>query len=152
MTGYFLSLEKLLYFDFVAIFVTLMLIGRWLHIRMIEHNRSQLQARERAVVALKRKNDNSAFESIVPGQVKRGDILEVGEGSLIPVTASLLSDTAELSLDWINGEPGAVAHQTGAAIPAGAKNNSNKSILIRADESFAGSVGRETLSLRTRDR
>lgn len=144
--------EQLLYFDFVATFVTLMLLGRWLHVRMIEHNRYQLKAREKSVVSLQKKTASSGFEAISTKEIELGDHIKILPGSLVPVSGILLSpDSARISLDWINGEPEPFTIHCGEVIPTGARNASGEGIQVRAEHDFSGTLMDKLLSTRASD-
>ncbi len=112
-----------LYFDFVSIFTFLMLVGRWVHQSAVARNRRRLL---QAPLALLR-----------PAV---GERYAVAAGLAIPVRSLLLSDAADLGLEWINGEPEARCAHTGSAVPSGAINLSNGSLQLEALENWEDSL------------
>ncbi len=142
LAGYASGTERLMYFDFVATFVTLMLLGRYLHLRVIEHNRNQLKARERNVISVRRRSGTDEPSSPISlRSIAVGDILEIGPGSLVPVRGNLHSgDPTRISLDWINGEPAPITVRRGAELPAGARNVSPRTLEMKVVETFEGSL------------
>ena len=48
LLGWIIKDTRFLYFDFVAIFIFLMLVGRWVQERALERNRHQLLSRNKA--------------------------------------------------------------------------------------------------------
>lgn len=142
--GYLFGLEDFLYFDFVATFVTLMLLGRWLQVRMIEYNRAQIQAREVAPISIRRRvkeaNGEVASEPIQPDKIAVGDTLEIASRTMIPVKGLLISDRGSVSMDWINGEPEPVSLEKGDEIPAGSRNVSEEPLVVLAEDGFRGTL------------
>ncbi|PXA05664.1 hypothetical protein DDZ13_01970 [Coraliomargarita sinensis] len=135
-TGY----TKLIYFDFVATFVFLMLVGRWLQEVALEKNRSHLQRQQagpREVTVLGGAQDG---ERVAPDQVTAGLEYSVAPGEINPVAADLLDPSGTLSLEWINGEAEPVVWPGERTAPAGAINVGLQGIRFRAREAWADSL------------
>ena len=136
LIGFFSKYERLIYFDFVATFVFLMLCGRWLQEYALEKNRSQLKRRQvgpnRVVCA---DGARVPVESICPDLAYR-----VPPGEINPVAADLLDMKGTLSLEWINGEPEPVTWSSQRAVPAGAINVGLNALHFRARESWSDSL------------
>jgi len=137
--GMLFGAERMLYFDFVAIFAFLMLGGRWLHLRLLERNRSQLRARERDLTAAFRIGADGQRERIPLRAIATGDGLEIPAGAMLPVEARHEGESARFHLDWINGEPDPVRYRTGQHLPAGARNGMDHPVRVTALAPYAGS-------------
>ena len=138
VAGLIFDIEGMLYFDFVATFAFLMLGGRWMHLRLLERNRQQLWAREKNITSVIRITPAGERERVQVERVREGDTLELAHDGMLPVDAILASDSGLLQLDWITGEPEPVSFHEGSLVPAGAKNSSNESIRLIAEQAFAG--------------
>jgi Cu2+-exporting ATPase len=126
------------YFDFVSIFVFLMLVGRWLQQSAIEKNRNRLLGLQTFV----RESDH---------ELKPGQAYAVGAGQVIPVRSKLLSNGATLGLEWINGEAEAQAARIGQIVPSGAVNFSPCSVQLEAMEGWTDSILSKLLHVTPRD-
>ncbi len=136
LVGFFSKYERLIYFDFVATFVFLMLCGRWLQEYAIEKNRTHLKRRQvgpNGVVC----DDGSHLpvENICADLAYR-----VPPGKINPVAADLLDSEGVLSLEWINGEPDPVTWSSERTVPAGAINVGLNALYFRARESWPDSL------------
>ena len=120
------SLGRGSYFDTVAIFVTLMLLGRLLERRVVEQNRRLLLTHDQEVAGLqvRRLLPSGAIERVATRRLQTGDRLLLAPGELVPVDAVVAEGAQDhwLSLAWVNGEAEARAFAAGAGIPAGAHN------------------------------
>ncbi|MCE9518073.1 MAG: heavy metal translocating P-type ATPase metal-binding domain-containing protein [Verrucomicrobia bacterium] len=122
MAGWLGGVNELRYFDFVAIFIFLMLAGRWLQQSAVERNRRRL-LQSTSIPESVTKTDAAGNKEIVPiAQLARGDVLLIKPGEVFPVTCTLQSPHATLSLEWINGESEAASRNEGQHIPSGALN------------------------------
>lgn len=119
VAGWIWQHEGLMYFDFVAIFIFLMLGGRWLQTAAVERNRNRLL--EQTPVPLSVKNANSG-ETIEIDAIQCGDHYLLPAGQTAPVSSVLVQGSADFSLEWINGEPDPVHRSPGMRVPAGAIN------------------------------
>jgi Cu2+-exporting ATPase len=124
------------YFDTVAIFVTLMLVGRFLQERVLERNRNSLLAWQGVGDLHARRVRNGTVEAIPALEIRRGDELWVVPGDLVPVESTLLSRPGEVSLDWITGESRGQTVAPGDTIPAGASNAGKTLLCLAAREDF----------------
>ncbi len=122
LTGY----AGLLYFDFVATFIFLMLLGRRLQEASVAGNRSRLLHSDPLL---------AAAPSVV-----RGAELAIPPGAVIPVASELLEGPVSLSLEWINGEAEARSYAAGQLAPAGAVNLGAGPLKVRAREDWAESL------------
>ena len=133
------------YFDTVAVFVTLMLVGRLLERRVVEHNRRLLLSHDGDVAGLTvRRTEADGTSAHVPvSALRAGDVLTVAPGELVPVDATLLATSGDgmrqVSRAWITGEPDAHSEKPGAALPAGAHNADVRPLVCRVDAPFASS-------------
>jgi len=135
-TGYI----TLIYFDFVATFVFLMLLGRWLQEYALEKNRSHLQRQKtgpRSVTLIGGAKDGQVIPA---GEVTAGMEYSVAPGEINPVSADPLEAQGSLSLEWINGEADPVAWPQNRTVPAGAINVGLHSLRFRAREGWSDSL------------
>lgn len=93
--------DGFVYFDFVATFTFLMLVGRWLQQKAIERNRRQLLSAHAGPPAVR---DAASGEKIDASAIRIGTAFAVDPGQTVPVRARLNSATATLGLEWISGE------------------------------------------------
>jgi Cu2+-exporting ATPase len=135
--GWLLGVEGLKYFDFVAIFIFLMLVGRWAQQSAVERNRRKLM------------RDTSIPEVIlVKGEpqpkplraLKSGVRFVIKPAQSIPVASRLLCPSASVSLEWINGESEAQRRVEGQLLPSGALNIGLKALEAEALESWQEST------------
>ncbi|MCB0272032.1 MAG: heavy metal translocating P-type ATPase metal-binding domain-containing protein [Bdellovibrionales bacterium] len=109
------------YFDSVAVFVTLMILGRFVQQSVIEKNQNNFIHAQSLLNFHVRKIDNNGLLKDVPVEhVKKGDHIIVPLGSLIPVAGVLMSSHAiEVDTSWVNGEVTPKLIQSGEEIPGG---------------------------------
>ncbi|MEY4243684.1 MAG: hypothetical protein RLZZ245_1269 [Verrucomicrobiota bacterium] len=137
LVGWAMSIEGLLYFDFVAMFVFLMLGGRYLQLSAVEKNRNRLQ-RQRPIPDSVRSPGNS--EAILLGDITPGLRFELLPGQSVPVSATLESRAADFSLEWINGEAEPQTFRPGRRLPAGAIHLGLEPVILSADEIWEDSL------------
>ncbi len=134
------------YLDTLTVFVALMQVGRYLQTRVLESNRQQLLADPSADSILVRRREGAHVKVVTAKDVGVGDLLVVAPSDLVPVACELIEPAAAVvSLEWINGESAAVPAVGGNLIQAGAHNRSTTALLVRAKETFSGSLVRELL-------
>jgi Cu2+-exporting ATPase len=133
------------YFDTLDIFITLMLLGRWLQERVIERNRAWLLANDGTDGLLARRIVDGRLVLVRCAELKTGDTLLVAPGDLVPVDARLERGGATFSLDWIVGESTPRSYKQGDVIPAGAFAASGEAAVLRTETDFEGSPLRELL-------
>jgi Cu2+-exporting ATPase len=131
----------LLYFDFVAVFIFLMLLGRRLQEASVAANRQRLLRQDPAlqtVETLERGGGNCKRQ---PASVlAAGEEFRLPPGAVMPVAARLCSGRALLSLDWISGEAEPLQYSAGAVIPAGAIHLGSNALTLVACESWSDSL------------
>jgi Cu2+-exporting ATPase len=138
IAGWVLDAERLLYFDFVSVFVFLMLAGRYLQTAAVERNRRRLVRRQPVPDELRLAGDDA--------RVVQRDALEPGmrfsleAGQALPVSGVLADGEADFSLEWIHGEADPVRHAAGARLPAGAILLSREPVWITAGERWVDSL------------
>ena len=121
------------YFDTVTIFVTLMLLGRYLQARAVRRNRDYLLAHDGAEHIRTRRVRGDVLERVLVRDLRPGDELLLAPGDLLPVDAVVTDlDGAILSLDWVLGESRPRAFGPGDEVPAGAFLAGNRATRVRA--------------------
>ena len=141
--GWIAGVPGLRYFDFVAMFIFLMLGGRWVQQIAVARNRRKLL------------RDPSIPETVLVNSkpvrvqaIKVGDAFEIRPGQAVPVSCQLADASASVSLEWINGESEAQQRQAGQMIPAGALNIGTRSLAAEALETWEQSTLRKLLEAR----
>jgi Cu2+-exporting ATPase len=137
------------YFDTLCVFITLMLLGRFLQERVLEKNRRQLLDADGAERLLTRVQRGARVELVRCGEIVCHDTLLVAPGDLVPVDAELLDDGADCSLDWVSGEAEPRRYALGQTVPAGAFNAGRAALRLRARTDFAASPLRELIRATT---
>lgn len=137
IVGWVLGVEGLMYFDFVATFIFLMLGGRYLQLAAVEKNRNRLH-RRRPVPETMESPD--CAEPLPLSEILPGQRVNVLPGQSVPVAATLDSAAAEFSLEWINGEADSQIFHAGRPVPAGAIHLGSKPVTITASETWADSL------------
>lgn len=138
--GWLSGRAGLIYFDFVATFIFLMLLGRWLQELALKRSHAQLSKRRF------RPDKVTLFGGHHDGRLVPAESLEVGvaytvpPGGVIPVASRLSVPSASLSLEWINGEAEPLVWSRFKVVPAGAINLGSQSLALTAEESWQQSV------------
>jgi len=127
------------YFDTLDVFITLMLLGRWLQERAVERNRQWLLASDGAAGLLARRVREGRVEVVACSELRQGDELLVTPGDLVPLDARLAGRDASFSLDWIVGESRPRRYAAGDVVPAGAFACGSEARTLRAETGFAAS-------------
>jgi Cu2+-exporting ATPase len=135
IVGWAAGEEKLMYFDFVATFVFLMLLGRYVQTAAVEKNRLRLVRQSPLPEEVK-----SGTETIATSDLQPGTRFQFEPGKALPVSSCLSEGTAEVSLEWIHGEADPVTLLPGARLPAGAILLSRHPVTVTADETWADSL------------
>ncbi len=130
----------LAYFDTLNIFVTLMLLGRFLQERLLERNRRYLLEDDGADSLMVRKVSGQRLETVKAPTICAGDVLLVAPGDLVPVNAVLLEHAAEISTDWMTGEAAPRRVEPGVVVPAGSFNAGRTAFQVRAAQDFSDSA------------
>lgn len=105
------------YLDTLSVFVTLMLLGRYLQERVLERNRGRLLSEEDDALRIRRVRDGRVAW-IGVDQIAIGDELMVAPGELFPVDC-VATQPGMISTDWIDGEPQARPLVAGQPVGAG---------------------------------
>ncbi len=124
------------YFDSLTVFVTLMLLGRWLQERQLERNAAALLANPEVGDLWTRVRRDGEVASIPASDVRAGDELWIVPGDLLPVKATAAEETSEVSLEWIDGESRLRRFPAAATLPAGAINASGTLLRAVAAQDF----------------
>ncbi|MFT3765728.1 MAG: HAD-IC family P-type ATPase [Minicystis sp.] len=127
------------YFDTVDVFITLMLLGRFLQERVIDKNRAELLDAAGVDTLLTRRLDGDRVEIVPVRAVREGDLLLVSPGDVVPVEAAVEDGEASFSFDWITGESAPVRAARGETVPAGACVAGARAVRLRAKEELASS-------------
>ncbi len=138
--GWLTGRGSFVYFDFVAAFILLMLVGRWAQVVAVERNRRRLlsrQARPQRVRVWMA--EGGPIEQPVEN-LRPGDSFEVRAGQIVPVEAQLETAAATLGTAWITGEADPRTGRAGQRVPAGAVNLGRCAIRLRAVEPWSGSL------------
>lgn len=144
--GWLIGDERFLYFDFVALFVFLMLLGRWVQERALEVNRNRLLSGNKAPRSVHVIGDDLRESTVCPlVELRRGQRFRVLPGEIVPVLAELESREASVSLEWINGESTMQAHRQGQWIASGAQNIGLEPILLQARQTWQEALLRKLL-------
>lgn len=136
--GWMTGSDGLLYFDFVAMFVFLMLVGRALQTSAVEHNRKRL-IRQQPVPQSFASADNPD-EEISLDALTTDTRYSLRPGQANPVAAVVTTQEASFSLEWINGEAESVAFAAGSRLPAGAILLSRNAVALQASEAWTDSL------------
>lgn len=129
------------YFDTLCVFITLMLLGRLLQQRLASHHRRILLSDDGIDGLLVRALDASGRLQLLPATaIKPEQLLLCAPGELVPVCAELQDEGARFSLSWISGESQPVEFHKGQPVPAGAHNQSQHAVRVRAREPFSASA------------
>ena len=135
IAGWIAGEEKLMYFDFVATFVFLMLLGRYVQTAAVEKNRLRLVRRSPLPESVR------AGDLRIPtAELQPGTAFEFEPGKALPVSSCLSDGVAEVSLEWIHGEAEPVTLLPGARLPAGAMLLGRRPVVVTADECWADSL------------
>ncbi len=120
--GFWTGHDSAMYLDSVSVFIALMLVGRYLQGRVLAANRDRLLKNDGTSGLRSKRVRSGSVETIPSVQILSGDILLIPPGDLIPVESKLLSSSAQISTDWINGESSAGTYILGQSLPAGSFN------------------------------
>ncbi len=138
--GWLSGQEAYAYFDFVAAFILLMLIGRWAQVAAVERNQRRLLQEQPTPPKVKVHSPDGSEREVAPEALKPGDVYEVARGQTAPVAGRLLSQEAAFSLAWINGESEPRVFRLDQAVAAGAQNVGLAEIRLSATEGWDDSL------------
>ena len=140
IAGWLGGVQGLKYFDFVAIFIFLMLAGRWLQQAAVERNRRRLLQNTTMPESVTRIASDGTEERIAPDEIKRGDTLIIKSGEVFPTACELRSTHASISLEWINGESEPRERTCDQLVPSGALNIGARSVEVECREAWSESL------------
>ena len=135
--GWLWNYDALMYFDFVSIFIFLMLGGRWLQTAAVERNRNRLLELTPVPLSVQDASDGSSIEI---NDIEVGTNYHLPAGQTAPVASVISQGQADFSLEWINGEPDPIHRSSGMQIPAGAINLSSSQATLTAEENWSDSL------------
>lgn len=138
ITGWAMDSERLMYFDFVSIFVFLMLAGRYLQTTAVERNRRRLIRQQPVPEAVEVAGEPGKM--VGRSEIGPGLRFLLGPGHALPVGGVLAEGEADFSLEWIHGEADPVRFTEGGRLPAGAILLSRGEVVIEAGERWADSL------------
>lgn len=128
LVGWLSGEQGLKYFDFVAMFIFLMLGGRLVQQMAVARNRRRLL------------RDPSIPDAEMLDSLKASESFVVKPGQAVPVAAKLDDAHASISLEWINGESDSCTRTSGQLVPSGALNAGTRSLNATALESWRDST------------
>ena len=134
--GWMTGRDRFVYFDFVATFILLMLVGRWAQTAAIERNRCRLLRSQPAAQKL-RLADGSL---IARERIGAGAEFLTGPGQTVPVESRLEGAECLFSLASINGESEPRLFRPGQRVLAGAVNVGRAPARMDALESWGDSL------------
>jgi len=128
LIGWISGAQGLKYFDFVAMFIFLMLGGRLVQQMAVARNRRRLL------------RDPSIPDAEMLDSLKAGESFVVKPGQAVAVAAKLDDAHASISLEWINGESDSCTRTSGQLVPSGALNAGTRALNATALESWCDST------------
>ncbi|MBX3737553.1 MAG: heavy metal translocating P-type ATPase metal-binding domain-containing protein [Candidatus Didemnitutus sp.] len=129
--GWLTGNHSVVYFDFVGMFIVLMLFGRWAQVVAVERNRRRLLTTNTRPQKVSVDTPRGAVDRPVE-ELAVGDVYAVRSGQVIPVESQLESTAATLGTAWISGEADPREARAGARVQSGALNLSRGSVRLRA--------------------
>lgn len=142
--------EEFVYFDFVAAFILLMLVGRWAQVTAVERNRRQLLSPKDRPQPVLVETPAGPVERAV-AELRIGDVFAVRSGQVVPVEARLETPVATVGTAWVSGEADPRECRAGARVPAGAVNLGRGDIRLQAVRVWEGSLLAQLLRPVTRN-
>ncbi len=138
IVGWGIGSDRLMYFDFVSIFVFLMLGGRWLQTSAVDRNRRRLVRQQPVPEAVPRADGDGV--PVMRDEITPGLRFLLAPGQALPVSGVLAVGAADFSLEWIHGEADPVRFTAGSRLPAGAILLSRAPAAVEASEKWADSL------------
>lgn len=150
IAGWALGSKALMYFDFVSIFVFLMLGGRYLQTTAVEKNRRRIIRQQPVPEAVPSADD--AAKTYSREEIRPGLRFLLAPGQALPVSGVLAEGEADFSLEWIHGEADPVRFSSGARLPAGAILLSRSHAVVEGGEKWEDSLLAKLTAPHTGDR
>ncbi|SHK10734.1 Cu2+-exporting ATPase [Rubritalea squalenifaciens DSM 18772] len=147
LIGWAASHEQLFYFDFVAIFTFLMLLGKQIQITSLNRAKNRFQT-DNTIPEHYTDTDN---ELIPTENIPKHTRLIIPPGVVVPADSRLIAKSADLSLAWITGEPTSKIYHHTDAIPAGAINQTSTAITVETTKATSADSGISKLCQLTPD-
>ena len=118
--GWLTGRDRFVYFDFVAAFILLMLVGRWAQVAAVERNRRRLLSLQSRPQLVRLAGAGlPEVRDVAPEKLKVGDRFLNSAGQTVPVDARLTAGETVFSLASINGESEPRVFRAGQRVPAG---------------------------------
>jgi Cu2+-exporting ATPase len=136
MYGWLAGEERFVYFDFVATFILLMLVGRWAQVAAVERNRRRLLSQQPKPQRVRL----AAGGEVAPEDLVAGQTLLLGAGQTLVVESQLASAEGAFSLASINGEAEPRIFRIGQRVPAGAVNVGRVEVPLVARQAWSESL------------
>lgn len=134
--GWLVGEEHFVYFDFVASFILLMLIGRWAQVAAVERNRRRLLGQQ----IVPQRVRLVAGGDVRPEEIVSGLRIRLAAGQTLPVEARQESRASTFSLASINGEAEPRIYQVGQRVPAGAVNVGRTEVELTTQQDWGESL------------
>jgi Cu2+-exporting ATPase len=134
------------YLDTLSVFVTLMLLGRWLEERVLLRNRLLLLDDDGLGALVLERRRGARIDSVPAKDLLAGDDILFRPGDLLPVDATILEGRSAISREWVTGEPDIFAVAPGDRAAAGACNRGNVALWVRVEGTLPQSPIRELLA------
>jgi len=128
-----------LYFETVAVIITLVILGQWLEARARSRTGAAVQLLLGLAAKTARRVVEGREEDVPLNAVSSGDLLRVRPGEKIPVDGVLIDGSSTVDESMITGEPLPVSKKAGDTL-VGATLNQTGAFLMRAEK-----VGTDTL-------
>ncbi len=135
LIGWLAGAEAMLYFDFVAIFVFLMLGGRWVQEVAMRRNQRHLTEQD-AVPSMVRVDG----EPVALAELQQGQCYEIEPNQIVPVASRIESEAALLGMEWIQGESDTREEKRGGVAASGAIYRGQTPLRLEARETWAESL------------
>lgn len=138
--GWLSGRETFVYFDFVASFILLMLVGRWAQLAAVERNQRRLLAQQPAPPRVRAWRPSGESLECAPEELVAGLRFAVPAGQTVAVEGRLLDTQVSMSLAWINGEAAPRNFRKGQRVPAGAINVCRTECQLEATQDWKQSL------------
>lgn len=126
------------YFDSVTMFVALLLLARYLELRVRQASRSGAEMLARQLPATcERLGPDGQAERVPVARLRAGERIRVRAGEIVPVDGEVLTGRSELDESMLTGESRPVPRGVGDAVLAGCFNAASP-LEIRVDRLGAG--------------
>ncbi|NQD37908.1 heavy metal translocating P-type ATPase [Permianibacter sp. IMCC34836] len=107
------------YFESVSMFAFLLLLGRFLELKVRQRATRAAGLQQRLLPRTARRWHDNEWHTVALAEVKTGERLLVQSGETVPVDAAVVSGSAGADESLLNGEPALVAKRVGDAVLAG---------------------------------